>query len=260
MYVKVNEMLKVRPVPPLFASSYGYKFENKEWQDELSLNLYDFGGRLYDPATVRTPQYDPLCEKFYDVSPQSFLSNNPLRFIDPTGMESEDSIDPPGKKTAMQRAYNSKTGNTDVAKLVMYKIADVLESVNSYVREKIEPSDREITTTATSKKGGGENEKSTGKKVGDNISADAFLDGAPGTAKTGNNLISNKDIMKAAADLGKLSDKMDKAEKKVKEVIKENSGKGKSPSDMVQTVNDPKNPNNNQSVRRDVLEAQQKKK
>ncbi|MCD0476794.1 hypothetical protein LPB87_20580, partial [Flavobacterium sp. EDS] len=138
--------------------------------------------------------------------------------------------------------------------------ADFLGSINTYVREKIEPSNKEITTTATSKKGGGENEKSTGKKVGDNISADAFLDGAPGVAKNGNNLKSNKDIMRAAADLRKLSDKVDKAEKMVNEVIKENSGKRDKSSDMVQTVNDSKNPNNNQFVRRDFLETKQKKK
>jgi hypothetical protein len=202
---------------------------------------------------------DPLAEEFPEHSPYCFVMNNPLRLTDPTGMAPEDIIDPPSKQTATQRAYNSKTGNTDIAKLVMYKIADVLESVNSYVREKIETSDKDLTTTATSKKGGNENQKTTGK-AGDKINADAFLDGAPGKAKNGNNLLSNKDLMNAAADLGKLSDKFDKAVKSVKEVVKENSGKGKSPSDMVQTVNDSKNPNNNQFVRRDVLEAQQKKK
>ncbi|MCD0476800.1 RHS repeat-associated core domain-containing protein, partial [Flavobacterium sp. EDS] len=102
-------------------SDYKYKFNGKEFQDELSLNWYDFGGRMYMPDIVRTPQLDPLCEKFYNLSPQSFLNNNPLSFIDPTGMESENIIDPPkNKQTPTQRAYNSKTGNTDLAKLVVY--------------------------------------------------------------------------------------------------------------------------------------------
>lgn len=67
-----------------------YRMQNKEWQDELGLNWYDFGGRAYIPDIVRTPQIDPLAEKFYDLSPQSFLNNNPLSFIDPTGMGTED--------------------------------------------------------------------------------------------------------------------------------------------------------------------------
>jgi RHS repeat-associated protein len=69
------------------AGTYKYKFQGKELQDELGLNWYDFGGRVYMPDIVRTPQLDPMAEKFYDLSPQSFLGNNPLSFIDPTGME-----------------------------------------------------------------------------------------------------------------------------------------------------------------------------
>lgn len=241
-------------------STYKYKYNGKELQEELGLNLYDFGGRQYMQDLGRTTTIDPLAEKFYDLSPQSFLNNNPLRFIDPTGMASEDNIDDPGKKqTATQRAYNPKTGNTDIAKLVMYKVADVLESVNTYVKEKIETSDKDLTTTATSKKGGNENQKTTGK-AGDKINADAFLEGAPGKAKNGNNFLSNKDVMNAAADFGRLASKLDKTIKSVTEVVKENTNKGGNTSDMVYIVKDDKNPNNNVQVSRAYLEAQQKKK
>ena len=71
---------------------YNYKFGAKEWQDELGLNVYDFEARMYMPDIGRTTTYDPLAEKFYDFSPQSFLNNNPLRFTDPTGMQGEDWI------------------------------------------------------------------------------------------------------------------------------------------------------------------------
>src|SRR5690606_22221344 len=74
--------------PPAYATSYKYKFQNKEWQDELNLNVYDFGARQYMPDIVRTTTIDPLAEKFYSLSPQSFLNNNPLYFIDPTGESS----------------------------------------------------------------------------------------------------------------------------------------------------------------------------
>lgn len=48
------------------------------------------------PDIVRTPQLDPLAEKFYNLSPQSFLNNNPLSFIDPTGMSSSPIYDHQG--------------------------------------------------------------------------------------------------------------------------------------------------------------------
>ncbi len=72
-------------VPPQARKSYQYKMQNKEWQDELGLNLYDFDARLYDPAIGRTPVQDPLSEMFYSISPYSFLNNSPLRYIDPDG-------------------------------------------------------------------------------------------------------------------------------------------------------------------------------
>ena len=62
-------------------------FNGKELQDELNLNEYDFGARMYDPSYVRTPTQDPLAEKFYSYSSYSFLNNNPISYIDPSGME-----------------------------------------------------------------------------------------------------------------------------------------------------------------------------
>ncbi len=87
---------KAAPVDPNIINdapfrNYDYKFESKEWQDDLGLNFYDFGARNYDPAIVRTLTLDPLAEKFTNISPYSFLNNNPLYFIDPTGM----SVEPP---------------------------------------------------------------------------------------------------------------------------------------------------------------------
>ena len=62
-------------------------FNGKELQEELGLNQYDYGARNYDPSYVRTLTQDPLAEKFYSYSSYSFLNNNPISYIDPSGME-----------------------------------------------------------------------------------------------------------------------------------------------------------------------------
>lgn len=77
--------IELVPVTPLLGDSYKYKFGGKEYQDEFDINTYDFGARNYDPALVRTFTPDPLGEAFYHLSPYSFLNNNPLSNIDPTG-------------------------------------------------------------------------------------------------------------------------------------------------------------------------------
>jgi RHS repeat-associated protein len=71
-----------------------YKYQTKEWQDDLGLSLYDFGARQYDPYILRTTTQDPLAEKFYRWSPYSWSFDNPIRFIDPTGMAPGDPNNP----------------------------------------------------------------------------------------------------------------------------------------------------------------------
>jgi len=64
-----------------------YLFNSKELQDDFGLNWYDFGARFYDPASVRTPTPDPHSGNYYSESPYSFLGNNPISNVDPTGMD-----------------------------------------------------------------------------------------------------------------------------------------------------------------------------
>lgn len=67
-------------------TEYMYKYNGKEFQDELGLNLYDYGFRNYDPALGRWMNIDPLADANPNWTPYRYAFNNPLIFIDPTGM------------------------------------------------------------------------------------------------------------------------------------------------------------------------------
>ncbi len=48
--------------------------------------MYDYSARYYDGALGRFTTVDPLAEKYYSWSPYAYCANNPIKFIDPTGM------------------------------------------------------------------------------------------------------------------------------------------------------------------------------
>ncbi|MFC4816553.1 DUF6443 domain-containing protein [Flavobacterium sp. GCM10023249] len=62
-----------------------YKYNGKEFQDELGLNFYDHGARNYDPAIGRWLNIDALAEKMTQWSPYNFCFDNPIKFVDPDG-------------------------------------------------------------------------------------------------------------------------------------------------------------------------------
>ena len=74
-----------QPLPANSANKYLY--QGKEWQDDFGLSVYDFHARVYDPAIGKTWQVDPKADKYYSYSPYSWVANNPIILIDPTGME-----------------------------------------------------------------------------------------------------------------------------------------------------------------------------
>jgi RHS repeat-associated protein len=63
-----------------------YKFGGKELDRTNGLDFYDFEARAFDPTLMRFTTIDPLAEKYYNISPYAYCANNPLRYIDPTGL------------------------------------------------------------------------------------------------------------------------------------------------------------------------------
>jgi RHS repeat-associated protein len=65
---------------------YKYKYNGKELQDELGLNVTAMDYRQYDSAIGRFYSPDVFSELSHSITPYRFAYNNPVFFSDPTGL------------------------------------------------------------------------------------------------------------------------------------------------------------------------------
>jgi RHS repeat-associated protein len=112
-----------------------FSFQSKEKQTDFDLNISDFEARGYDYQINRTWQVDPHAGDYYSLSPYSFLGNNPIRMIDPTGKNFGDiynvngvHLGNDGKKDNQVYIINNGITTTQYSQQEALAITDVINS------------------------------------------------------------------------------------------------------------------------------------
>ena len=66
-------------------SNQRFRYGGKELDRMYGLDWHDFGARWYNSVLCQWTTMDPLCEKYYSISPYTYCANDPMKYIDKDG-------------------------------------------------------------------------------------------------------------------------------------------------------------------------------
>ena len=85
LFIKPNKNFGIMADLSTGQDAQRHKYNGKELDRMHGLDWYDYGARHYDAIIGRWTTMDPLCEKYYNVSPYAYCVNNPVKYIDENG-------------------------------------------------------------------------------------------------------------------------------------------------------------------------------
>ncbi|MDR1347879.1 MAG: DUF6443 domain-containing protein [Prevotellaceae bacterium] len=102
----------------LMANTNRYTFSGKEKQTIKDLGWLDFSARMLRSETDPTGwlSIDPLCEKYYSISPYAYCMNNPIKYVDPDGRKISIANLSSTHRKSLQTFLSTQTGRAFVGR------------------------------------------------------------------------------------------------------------------------------------------------